>query len=373
WALNAGLRWEWGGAPEQATLVEPPSGKESVGKETKMVETPVKTTEPWQITVGGPGWLANVDGTTGFRGINSNISVDVGQILRHVNFIFATEVDVRKDRFGVVGGFLYLNGQAGDSGTGLVSRLGLGLQQFIGEASLYYRLLDEPRGYLDLLGGFRFTYLGQQLGLNPNVPAIDEASTQLVDRLGRQLTTPGSNLRSLIQQTILDKLTSLGPSHPTLPVAPIAGQEPGKILNLLEQLIQSREPALAAAIRVGAQARVNQLKSELSSQIANVLTTQLNRNFSFYDSWFDPLIGLRGRLNLTKAFYLTAETDVGGFGVGSDIAVEAYAALGCQLTRNIRAEAGYRVLYDQFLDESAGDFFYRMTLHGPQITAAIDF
>jgi predicted metal-binding membrane protein len=31
------------------------------------------------------------------------------------------------------------------------------------------------------------------------------------------------------------------------------------------------------------------------------------------------VIGLRGRLNLTKAFYLTAETDVGGFGIGSDM------------------------------------------------------
>ena len=29
-----------------------------------------------------------------------------------------------------------------------------------------------------------------------------------------------------------------------------------------------------------------------------------------------------------------AESDVGGFGIGSDIAVQAYAALGCQPTRN---------------------------------------
>ncbi len=53
-----------------------------------------------------------------------------------------------------------------------------------------------------------------------------------------------------------------------------------------------------------------------------------------------PLIGLRGRYNLSKAFYLTAETDVGGFGIGSDIAVDAYAALGCQITRNIFSAVG---------------------------------
>jgi hypothetical protein len=52
-------------------------------------------------------------------------------------------------------------------------------------------------------------------------------------------------------------------------------------------------------------------------------------------SWTDPVIGLRGRFNLNKTFYLIAQTDVGGFGIGSDIAVEAYAALGYQFTRNI--------------------------------------
>jgi hypothetical protein len=185
----------------------------------------------------------------------------------------------------------------------------LSLQQFIGQDFAYYRIIDSPPGSLDLLGGFRFTYVGQQLGLNPNVPQIDDASTELVDRLAQSLTTPSSNLRTLIQQTILSKLGSLGPSSPTIPVGPIAGREPGKILNLLQQLIQSQQPELAAAIRTNAQTRVNQLKSQLAGRIANVLTTQLNRSFSFYDSWFDPAIGLRGRFNLNKAFYVIAESE----------------------------------------------------------------
>jgi hypothetical protein len=156
-------------------------------------------------------------------------------------------------------------------------------------------------------------------------------------------------------------------------VGPIAGQEPGKILNLLQQLVQSQEPELITAIRTNAQTRLNQLKSQLAGQIANVLTTQLNRSFSFYDSWFDPAIGLRGRFNLSKAFYLTAESDIGGFGIGSDIAVEAYAALGCQVSRNLRTEAGFHYLYDDFRDENNRDFLYRMSIYGPQITAFLDF
>ena len=103
------------------------------------------------------------------------------------------------------------------------------------------------------------------------------------------------------------------------------------------------------------------------------MTKQLNRSFSFYDSWCDPVIGLRGRLNLSKAFYLTAESDLGGFGLGSDIAVQAYAALGCQCTRLIYAEVGYRYLYDDFRDESANDFLYQIAVHGAQMTVGLKF
>jgi hypothetical protein len=118
---------------------------------------------------------------------------------------------------------------------------------------------------------------------------------------------------------------------------------------------------------------VNQIKTGLENQISSFLTSQLNRIVSFYDNWLDPLLGLRGRLNLSKAFYLTAETDVGGFGIGSDIAVEAYAAPGCNITRNIYSEVGYRYLYDDFRDEGANDFLYQMSLHGAQISVGLNF
>jgi hypothetical protein len=64
--------------------------------------------------------------------------------------------------------------------------------------------------------------------------------------------------------------------------------------------------------------------------------------------WFDPFIGVRGRYNFCKPFYLTAEGDVGGFGIGSEITCQGYGAIGCQITRNIFPEAGYRVLYDDY-------------------------
>jgi hypothetical protein len=53
--------------------------------------------------------------------------------------------------------------------------------------------------------------------------------------------------------------------------------------------------------------------------------------------------------------------------------VQAYAALGCQITRNIYCEVGYRYLYDDFRDEGASDFLYQMSLHGAQISTGLKF
>jgi outer membrane autotransporter protein len=378
WAVNAGVRWQWGGpGRDELPLIQNESSvNQSTGKEVeaKAVQAPsTKTTEPWVVTVGGPGWLANVSGITGFHGFNSRVSVDVGQILGHINVIYAFNGEVRNGRFGVFGDLLYLNGQAGAEFSGPVSKVDLGLQEFLGEFFGSYRVIEGPRGWLDLTAGFRYTYLGEQTGLQANNLGIDAASTQLVDNVAQRLTTGATNVGDLIQADIINKLSALDNRNPVLPVGPVGEGQKGTILTAVQQLIQSQEPGLGAAIRTQAQARANQLKTQLANQIANTITSQLNRSFSFYDSWFDPLIGLRGRYNLNKVFYLTGEFDVGGFGVGSDIAVQAYAALGCNVTRNIHTEVGFRYLYDDFRDEGANDFLYQLSLHGVQISTGLTF
>jgi hypothetical protein len=376
--LKAGVRLQRAGKPEEPAVAGPPTVKQSGGKqaEAKMVEPPmVKTTQPWQITIGAPGWLAGVSGHTGFRGVDPFVETGVIDILKHINAIDTLFAEVRNGRFSVLGDYLYLNAQGGTGEmSGLVSKVDVSLQQFIGEFFGSYRVIEGPHGWLDLLGGFRFTYLGEQVGLQANNMAIDTASTNLVNQFAQQLATPNSDLRTLIQQNIVNKLSSLnGAPNPSLPVGPVAGGQPGKIRDLVQQVIANQEPELAAAIRAGAQAKVNQIKGQLASQVSAKLTQQLGRSISFYDSWTDPVIGLRGRFNLNKAFYLTAESDVGGFGIGSDIAVQAYAALGCQLTRSIFSEVGYRYLYDDFHDEGADNFLYQLALHGAQITVGLKF
>jgi hypothetical protein len=216
------------------------------------------------------------------------------------------------------------------------------------------------------------------------VPAIDAASTQLVNdftgavdarlvaRSQSDFAGLASDVKTFIQDTVLDRLKSIQGSIPSLPVPPVAAGAVDTIRNHLQDLLDADARDLAAAIRASATARVNQLKTQISRQVATFVTGQLNRGYSFYDSWADPVIGLRGRLNLNKAFYLISEADVGGFGIGSDIAVGAYGALGCQITRNLFSEVGFRYLYEDFRDESVG-YLYQISFYGPQITAGLRF
>jgi len=93
-------------------MVRAESDSEAVGRaqssskqaEGKVIEQPpAKTTEPWIITVGAPGWLASASGISGFRGVNSNFGIDVAQILRNINVIYSFGGEVRRGRFGALG------------------------------------------------------------------------------------------------------------------------------------------------------------------------------------------------------------------------------------------------------------------------------
>jgi hypothetical protein len=192
----------------------------------------------------------------------------------------------------------------------------------------------------------------------------------LVNRFAQQVVTPGSNLDTLIRQTIEDRLGSLAGRNPPLPIPPLAGREPGEIRELIRGLIESRQPELLAAIRAGVQARVNQLKAELTNEISNRLTSRLNESFSAYNNWFDPFIGVRGRYNFCGPFYLKAEGDVGGFGIGSEVSCGAYGAIGCQITRNIFSEVGYRLLY---MDYDTTSFVYQVATQGAEVALGLNF
>ena len=78
----------------------------------------------------------------------------------------------------------------------------------------------------------------------------------------------------------------------------------------------------------------------------------LSRTFSREESYFDPIIGFKGKFELGKKWYLPYYFDIGGFGVDSDLTLHAFAGIGYQFVDWFSMVLGYRYLYYDFGDDS---------------------
>jgi len=303
----------------------------------------ITSSDHWYFNIGVPGWLAFISGDIGLHGTTSNVDVGFGQIITHVAGIASLSAEARYGRFGVYGDLLYMSLSAGIYNNGLIKKAELSVDSYIADGEVYYRVLEGPRGSLDLRAGARYTNIYNKLQLTAADSKIDQAATDLV-------TAANDDLRGVLERLLQRRLDN---KNPPLPVPPLGVDVKLKLLKLIRE---ARQDPITA-----------------HGRIARILKTRLNGGVSLTEYWADPYIGVGGRYNLSKAFkafYLTGKADVGGFDVGSKVTVQAYGALGCQVTRNIYSELGFRYLY---YDYDSGGFLYKVSTYGPQITAGIIF
>jgi hypothetical protein len=78
--------------------------------------------------------------------------------------------------------------------------------------------------------------------------------------------------------------------------------------------------------------------------------------------WVDPLVGLRAFLPLTKKMSLQGQTDIGGFGAGSDLTWSALATVNYVFNDRLSASLGYKVLD---VDYAHDGHVYDTRLSGP--------
>ena len=80
-------------------------------------------------------------------------------------------------------------------------------------------------------------------------------------------------------------------------------------------------------------------------------------------SWIDPVLGARGRLNLNKGLFLNLNGDAGGFGVGSQVTYQIYTGIGKEFKKRYSMLVGYRYMY---VDYKNGGFLYDTHMSGLQ-------
>src|SRR2546423_13846437 len=284
--------------------------------EPKAITPPtIADDDHWHFNIGMPGWFAFLSGDIGLHGATSNVGVDFGQIITHAAGIASISADVRKGRWGVYGDLLYMSLSAGLYGDGLVKKANLTVDSYIADAEVYYRLWESPSGWLDVRAGVRYTNSFTRLDLTSADSKINQAAAQLV-------AAANQDLRDVLERPIHG---ALDPNRPPIPFPPLGQDEKLRLLRFIRDA--RRDPITA------------------QQRIVRILQTQLNSGHGLTEYWTDPYIGIGGRYNLNKAFYLTGKVDVGGFDLNSTVTVQAYAALGCPVTRSIYSQLGFPFLF----------------------------
>ena len=96
----------------------------------------------------------------------------------------------------------------------------------------------------------------------------------------------------------------------------------------------------------------------------------INESANDSETWVDPIIGLRGRFNLSPDFFLTSWGMIGGFGVSSEFTWDVMGGLGYQATDSFSLVAGYRAMGVDYRNDG---FVFDVTQDGPILGAVFRF
>lgn len=88
------------------------------------------------------------------------------------------------------------------------------------------------------------------------------------------------------------------------------------------------------------------------------------------DDWIDPLVGARAEHKITNKLSIFSRTDIGGFGIGSDLSWHFSIAGRYQFTKNISTTLAYRYLE---FDYEEDNFSYDVAMSGLGLGLTISF
>lgn len=87
-------------------------------------------------------------------------------------------------------------------------------------------------------------------------------------------------------------------------------------------------------------------------------------------TWVDPMIGAKSRVDLTSSWFLTGWAMIGGFGASSNLSWDLMGGIGYQWNNAVSFIGGYRALS---VDYNHDGFEFDVTQQGPVLGAIIRF
>src|SRR5215471_7725633 len=153
----------------------------------------VTQSEPWQFTIAVPGLMPSIDGTIGVRGVNANIDVGLDQILQHLDMIFAMRAEARKGPFGIYAEIFYVALSDDSQVNGLINNVHERVNPYLVDWGLSWRLINQPRWFVDFAAGSHYTNVYEQLELHSDPPLIQQTSQQFVTNISDDLVNRLNN------------------------------------------------------------------------------------------------------------------------------------------------------------------------------------
>jgi hypothetical protein len=155
---------------------------------------------------------------------------------------------------------------------------------------------------------------------------------------------------------------------------------PGTFINNGEVTVKQFAWELAALrkllswLEAGVGLRLNILDVEADLVTNNIGGGTTARNKSLTQTWVDPIIIARIKSAADKKFIYQFRSDIGGFGIGADLAWQIQAYAGYRFSKLFQLTGGYRVLSVDY-NKGTGDdrFLYDIATFGPVIRFGFNF
>jgi len=127
------------------------------------------------------------------------------------------------------------------------------------------------------------------------------------------------------------------------------------LVSLLGDYIAFEKGRSIVALSAGARLWSVDTELELSPGILR------GRKLTSGDTWVDPVVGVRGTLDVGANVFLSGWGYVGGFGVGSDMMADLFGGVGYRFSELISATVGYRWMK---VDRESSSFLYDVEQEG---------
>ncbi len=151
---------------------------------------------PWSFTIQPYGWLPALSGDIGVRGLpTSHIDYNARTLIKNLNWAVFLKAEARYGRWGLMADGFFVDLEAnGDLDGSLYRSAEIGVEQGLAQLALAYRVIETPRGFIDLYAGARYNYLGLSLGAEQNSSGIQQIGDSSAQRISDRLSAETDRL-----------------------------------------------------------------------------------------------------------------------------------------------------------------------------------